>query len=73
MSNKIESIECFVSEVGIDTNKTDVEVYGQYKSSTKYPHTKTMFTRYLRNEKGYSKTREMVDGVRNFYYRPTKT
>lgn len=55
MANRIESIERFIDKYGIDENVPDSVVYDQYKNSTKHPHTKTMFTQYLKKIKGIAK------------------
>ena len=65
------SIEGFIERHGIDENLTDKEVYEKYKTVTDDPYTKTMFTRYLIEHKGYEKVRLMILGKRGFYYKKT--
>lgn len=62
------NIEDFIEQYGINEEMTDKEIYDHYKNVTEEPYSKTMFTQYLKNQKGYTRVRKSILGVRHYFY-----
>lgn len=63
------NIEDFIVSYGIDEKISSKDNYELYKKTTDNPYTRIMFSRYLKEFKGYEVIRVMRLGTRHSFYK----